>query len=74
MTPGAGWQSWLRDYGTQLALEAIKPNPPNQFCGSRIRAFLAPRSGMGKKSIFGSGMNIPDHISESLENVFGVKT
>jgi hypothetical protein len=26
---------------------------------------------MGKRS--GSGMNIPDHISESLETIFGVK-
>jgi hypothetical protein len=28
---------------------------------------------MGKKSGSGSGMNIPDHISESLETFFGVK-
>jgi hypothetical protein len=28
---------------------------------------------MGKKSISGSGMNIPDHISESLETIFWVK-
>jgi hypothetical protein len=28
---------------------------------------------MGKKSRSGSGMNIPDHISESLETIFGVK-
>ncbi len=27
-------------------------------------AFLTPRSGMGKKSRSGSGMNIPDHISD----------
>jgi hypothetical protein len=30
-------------------------------------------SGMGKKSGSGSGMNNPDHISESLETVFLVK-
>jgi hypothetical protein len=45
-------------------------------------AFLTPRSGMlkikiwireGKKSRFVSGMNIPDHISESLETIFWVK-
>jgi hypothetical protein len=29
--------------------------------------FLTPGSGMGKKSGSGSGMNNPDHISESLE-------
>jgi hypothetical protein len=34
-------------------------------------AFLTPVSGMGKKS--GSGMNNPDHISESLETIFWVK-
>jgi hypothetical protein len=28
-------------------------------------AFLTPGSGMGKKSGSGSGMNNPDHISES---------
>jgi hypothetical protein len=28
---------------------------------------------MGKKSRSRSGMNIPDHISESLETIFGVK-
>ncbi len=30
-------------------------------------------SGMGKNPDPGSGMNIPDHFSESLEKVFGVK-
>jgi hypothetical protein len=28
---------------------------------------------MGKKSRSGSGMDIPDHISESLETIFRVK-
>jgi hypothetical protein len=28
---------------------------------------------MGKKSRFGSGMNNPDHISESLATIFGLK-
>jgi hypothetical protein len=28
---------------------------------------------MGKKSGSGTGMNNPDHISESLEKIFGVK-
>jgi hypothetical protein len=28
---------------------------------------------MGKKSGSGSGMNNPDHISESLETIFGLK-
>jgi hypothetical protein len=27
---------------------------------------------MGKKSRSGSGMNIPDHISESLETIFTI--
>jgi hypothetical protein len=34
---------------------------------------LTPGSGMGKKSGSGSGMNIPDHISESLETIVWVK-
>jgi hypothetical protein len=29
---------------------------------------------MGKKSRSGSGMNTPDHISESLETIFRVET
>jgi hypothetical protein len=33
-------------------------------------AFLTPGSGMGKKSGSGSGINNPDHISESLEFFF----
>jgi hypothetical protein len=36
-------------------------------------AFLTPGFGMGKKSRSGSGMNIPDHISESLETIFWLK-
>ncbi len=36
-------------------------------------AFLIPRSGMGKKSISGSGMIILDHISESLETIIWVQ-
>jgi hypothetical protein len=36
-------------------------------------AFLTPGSWLGKKSRSGSGMNIPDHISESLETIFWVK-
>jgi hypothetical protein len=32
-----------------------------------------PGSGIGKKPRSGSGMNIPDHISESLEIIFWFK-
>jgi hypothetical protein len=39
----------------------------------RSDAFLTRGSGMGKKSGSGSGMNIPDHISQSLEKIFWVK-
>jgi hypothetical protein len=39
---------------------------PDQGSG----AFLTPGSGMGKKSGSGSGLNNPDHISESLETIF----
>ncbi len=34
---------------------------------------LDPKAWMGKNQISGSGMNIPDHISESLETNFWVK-
>ncbi len=36
-------------------------------------AFLTPGSWMGEKSDSGSGMNNPNHISESLETIFWVK-
>jgi hypothetical protein len=38
-------------------------------------AFLTPGSEMAKnqKPDPGSGMNIPDHISESLETIFGLE-
>jgi hypothetical protein len=44
-----------------------------QCCGSGsgMRCLFDPGSGMGKKSRSGSGMNIPDHISESLETFLG---
>jgi hypothetical protein len=48
--------------------------PIKQCCGSGsgIRCLLTPGSGMGKNSGYGSGsrVNNPDHISESLENIF----
>jgi hypothetical protein len=34
---------------------------------------LDPGSGMGKQSGSGSGMNNPDHLSESLETIFWIK-
>ncbi len=45
-----------------------------QCCGSGsgIGCLFDPGSGMGKKSRSGSGMNVPDHISESLETIFWV--
>jgi hypothetical protein len=35
--------------------------------------FLAPGSGIGKKPRSDLGLNIPDHISESLETIFWVE-
>jgi hypothetical protein len=51
----------------EVSLHASRVADPDLGSG----AFLAPGSGMGKKSRSGSGINIPDHISESLENFFG---
>jgi hypothetical protein len=39
----------------------------------RSGAFLTPGTGMGEKSGSGSGINNPDHISDSLETIFWVK-
>jgi hypothetical protein len=47
--------------------DRLMSSVPDQGSG----AFLAQGSGMEKKS--GSGMNIPDHFSESLETVLGLK-
>jgi hypothetical protein len=49
-----------------------------QCCKSGSGAFLIPGSrirdpGWGKNSDLGSGINIPNHFSESLETVFRVK-
>ncbi len=46
-----------------------------QCCGSGSGAFLTPGSRMNKNQDpgSGSGMNILDHISESLETIFWVK-
>ncbi len=57
---------------------AARFNPLLQCCGSgsEIRCLfwpLDPGSGMGEKSRSGSGMNILDHTSESLETIFWVK-
>ncbi len=60
---------------------SLAPHPTwrrmDQSPVSRIRirdpvptSALDPGSGMGKKSRYGSGMNIPDHISKSLETIF----
>jgi hypothetical protein len=54
-----------------MFLSPIQKN--NAVLRIRIRAFLTiltPGSGMGKKSGSGSGMNNPDHISDSLETFF----
>jgi hypothetical protein len=51
-----------------------------QYCGlaSGIQCLFDPwirdqGSGMGKKSASSSGINNPDHISESLQTIFWVK-
>jgi hypothetical protein len=51
-------------YGTMITSSVADPDP-----GSGV--FLTPGSGMGKKSRSGSGMNIPNYNSESLETIFG---
>jgi hypothetical protein len=45
----------------------------DQCFGSGIRCLFDPWIRVGKKSGSGSGINNPDHISESLETIFWVK-
>jgi hypothetical protein len=49
---------------------AIKLDVEHIFAVSEPVPFVTPGSGMGKKSGSGSGMNNPDHISESLKFFF----
>jgi hypothetical protein len=55
--------------------DSSKNQPPTSVADpdAGSGAFLTPGSGMGKKSGSGSGINNRDHISESLETIFGVK-
>jgi hypothetical protein len=53
-------------YNENPVSSAADPDPGSS-------AFLTPGSGMGKKSGFGSGMYNPDHISECLETILGLK-
>ncbi len=72
--------SWTRNFSWSESLEKLTKSQLNllwnfQFSGSGIQCLfdpLDPGSGMGKKSGSGSGMNNPDHISESLETIFWV--
>ncbi len=47
----------------------VKPSVADPRSG----AFLTPGSGMGETSGSGYGINNPDHISDSLETIFGFK-
>jgi hypothetical protein len=51
----------------QICQAVLRIRDPEPFCP------LDPGSGMGKKSGCRSGMNNPDHFSESLETIFRVK-
>jgi hypothetical protein len=52
----------------QVEASVADPDP-----GSDAFLTLYPGSGMGKKSRSGSGMNIPNHISDSLKTIIWVK-
>ena len=69
-----------KDRGHPLRSQQGRSDRPHRYhkywyrcCRSGIRCLLTPGSGMGTKSKSGSGMNIPEYISESLETLFGVK-
>jgi hypothetical protein len=59
---GGGWSQFKRQRKNSVA----DPDPGSGAC-------LTPGPGMVKKSGFGSEMNNPDHIFESLETIFWVK-
>jgi hypothetical protein len=70
------FQNWIRirkEEKNGWILISVADPGPEPFLTPGSEAFLTPGSGMGKKSRSGSGMNIPDHISESLETTFWVK-
>jgi len=62
---------------------SVKPNTGDRrvtFCGGlevQVTDVADPESGMGKNQYpcpgSGSGMNIPDYISESLATILGLK-
>ncbi len=62
------WKSMAKDLHCSHDIDMLSPvlriRDPVPFWP------LDPGSGMGKKSGSGSGMNNPDHISESLETIF----
>jgi hypothetical protein len=64
-----GSPTLLVEGGSETLKRGQKNSVANPDPGSG--AFLTPGSGMGKISRYGSGMKIPDHISESLETFFG---
>jgi hypothetical protein len=57
----------------KLECKSKRLNNVNQCCGSgsEIQCFFDPWIRDGKK--FGSRINIPTHISESLVTIYGVK-
>ncbi len=74
-------KAWIRIQWIWIRITGLEHNPSG-LCLDRSSvanpdpgsvAFLTPGSGMGKKSGSGSGMNNPDHISESLETMFWIK-
>jgi hypothetical protein len=73
--------SWCSETPEKDIIYINKTNILQNFtCSSSVAdpdpgsgALLTPGSGMGKKSGSGSGMNNPDHISESLKQLFGLK-
>jgi hypothetical protein len=59
-----------------LLVQGEDPDSRSQCCRSGIRCLFDPQdpgSGMGKKPKSGPKINIPYHISESLETIFGLK-
>ncbi len=58
---------WLNKFMDYIDWSSVADPGSGAFLTPWIRYY-----GMGKKSGLGSGMNNPDHISESLKTIFWV--
>ncbi len=66
------WRGDSKRITQRLCIHTYRHSVADPDPGSGAFWPLDPESGLGKKSRAGSGMNIPDYNSESLNNFLGV--